>query len=145
MPVVFNKLGIKFSYPENWSLDDAEAVEGGKSVTLYAPGGGAFWTVSAHPRKTEPLRLANAAVKALKEEYDSLESEPVSENVAGVQIIGYDFNFYCFDLTSTAAVRVVPGKRAMYTIFYQAEDREFAEVEHVFEAMLLSLIQSLKK
>lgn len=144
MAAVFNKLGIKFSYPENWAVDDAEAVEGGRSVTLYAPGGAAFWTVSAHPRKTDPLRLANAAVKALKEEYDSLESEPVSENMAGIQIVGYDFNFYCFDLTSTAAVRVVPTKRATYTVFYQAEDRELVEVEHVFQAMLLSLIRGLK-
>ncbi len=145
MPAVFNKLGITFSYPENWQVDEAEAVEGARSVTLYAPGGGAFWTVSVHPRKTDPLRLANAASKALQEEYDSLESEPVSENVAGVQLVGFDFNFYCFDLTSTAAVRVLPGKRATYAIFYQAEDREFEEVEHVFQAMLLSLIHGLPR
>jgi hypothetical protein len=144
MPAVFNKLGIKFSYPENWEVDEAEALEGGRSVTLYSPAGGAFWTVSVHPRKTDPWRLAKAAAKALKEEYDSLETEPVSENVAGVELVGYDFNFYCLDLTSTAAVRVVPPKRATYAIFYQAEDREFQEVEHVFQAMLLTLLRGLK-
>jgi len=145
MPAVFDKLGLKFTYPENWEVDDAEAIEGSRSVTLYAPGGGAFWSVSAHPRKTDPLRLAKAAAKALKEEYDSLETEPVEETLAGVDMIGYDFNFYCFDLTSTAAVRIVPTKRAVYAIFYQAEDRELEEVEHVFQAMLLSLLRGLKK
>jgi hypothetical protein len=144
MPALFNKLGIKFSYPENWQVDEAEALEGARSVTLYSPAGGAFWTVSVHPRKTDPWRLAKAAAKALKEEYDSLETETVTDNVGGFEMLGYDFNFYCFDLTSTAAVRVIPAKRATYVIFYQAEDREFEEVEHVFDAMLMTLLQGLK-
>jgi len=144
MPAVFNKLGLRFSYPENWELDEAEAMEGSRAVTLYAPDGGAFWTVTAQPPKTDPLRLAKAAAKALKDEYDSLETEPVRETMAGVEMVGYDFNFYCFDLTSTAAVRVVPTKRATYVVFYQAEDRDLPEVEHVFRAMLLSLLQGLK-
>lgn len=144
MPAVFKKLGVAFSYPENWELDEADALEGGRAVTLYAPGGGAFWTLSIHSRTTDPAKLAKAAVKALKEEYDSLESEPVRETIDGHELLGYDFNFYCFDLTSSAAVRSLRAKKATYTVFYQAEDREFEEVEHVFRAMLASFLESVK-
>jgi hypothetical protein len=145
MPAVYKKLGISFSYPENWELDETDALEGGQAVTLNSPGGGAFWTVSVHSRTADPAKLAKAALKALKEEYDSLESQPVRENVAGWELVGYDFNFYCFDLTSTAAVRSVRTKRATYTIFYQGEDREFAEVEHVLQAMTISLLEGMKR
>jgi len=137
-------MGISFSYPENWELDEDEALEGARSVSVYAPGGG-FWTVSVHSRTADPTKLAKAAVKAMKEEYDSLEAEPVRETLAGWELVGFDFNFYCLDLTSTAAVRSVRTKRAIYTIFYQAEDREFAKVEHVFRAILTSLLEGMKK
>ena len=145
MPAIFKKLGISFSYPENWELDEADALEGARSVTVNSPGGGAFWTVSVHSRITDPAKLAKAAVKALREEYDSLEAQPIRENVAGWELLGYDFNFYCFDLTSTAAVRSVRTKWATYTVYYQAEDRELAEIEDVLQAMTLSVLASLKK
>ena len=106
MPAEFNKLGISFQYPENWSLDEDDALAGQKSVTVYSPGG-AFWTITVHPRATDPVTLAKSAVDAMKAEYAELEAEQTRETIAGQELIGYDLNFFYLDLTSTASVRCI--------------------------------------
>lgn len=143
MPGEYNKLGIKFQYPENWTLDEEDALVGQQSVTVYSPGG-AFWSVSIHPHTAEPKKLAKAAVRAMKEEYEELESELTQETIAGQEVIGYDLNFYYLDLTNTAIVRCLRTPRASYAVFCQAEDREFDQVQQVFQAMTTSLLKNLQ-
>jgi hypothetical protein len=142
MPAEFNKLGLRFQYPDNWSLEEDDALAGRQSVTVYSPGG-AFWSISVHPHTADPKRLAKAAVEAMQEEYKELEVEATEESVAGHPMIGYDLNFYYLDLTSTATVRCLRTGRATYAVFCQAEDREYNEIQAVFQAMTTSLIQNL--
>jgi len=144
MPAKFRKMGIAFQYPENWTLDEEDALSGRRSVTLYSPGGG-FWSVSIHPRSADPGELARAAVEAMKQEYGELEVVEAQQSVAGRELTGYDLNFYCLDLTNTAQVRCLKTDRAVYTIFCQAEDREFDQIELVFRAMTASLLGELKR
>ena len=143
MPNQFNKLGISFQYPDNWVLDEEEAMLGRRSVTVYSPGG-AFWSVSIHPRGADPAKLARAAVKAMQEEYEGLEHEQSRETIAGRAMIGYDLNFFYLDLTNTASVRCLRTDQATYTIFCQAEDREFDRIRVVFLAMTTSFVANLK-
>jgi hypothetical protein len=142
MPAEFNKLGISFQYPENWALDEEDALAGRRSVTVFSPGG-AFWSISVHPRSTDPMSLAEAAVGAMKAEYEGLEVEVAQETVAGREMVGYDLNFYCLDLTNTASVRCIRTDRATYTVFCQAEDREFDKIHAVFRAMTTSFLNNL--
>lgn len=144
MPAVFERLGIAFQYPDDWKLDEEEAVAGNRSVTVYNPRGGGFWSVSLYPHNSESMTLADAAVKAMREEYDSLEAAPTEEEIAGQTLVGYDLHFYCLDLTSTAVVRSIRTAKRTLVIFYQAEDREFAELEAVFKAITWTLLQSVK-
>ena len=75
-----------------------------------------------------------------------IDSEAVQETVGSVDLVGFDVNFYCLDLTNTALIRagVLPGggrsKPATYLIVCQAEDREFDQVSPVFRAMTFSLL-----
>ena len=39
MAAIFDKLGIRFQYPENWTLDESEALAGDQAVTVFSPGG----------------------------------------------------------------------------------------------------------
>ncbi len=142
MPAEFKKLGIAFQYPENWTLDVQDAMAGQRSVTVYSPGGG-FWAVSVHPHSADPEGLAKAAVKAMQEEYDSLESCEVSQRVSGHELVGYDLNFFYLDLTNTASIRCLCSGRATYAVFCQAEDHEFDRVHAVFDAMTTSLLSNL--
>jgi hypothetical protein len=143
MPALFDRLGIKFQYPENWQLDQDDAIEGGQSVTVYSPGG-AFWTLMIHPHSADPARLAKAAVDVMRQEYEELEVEAVQESLAGRDTVGYNLNFYYLDLTNTAVVRSFRTNRRTYTIFNQAEDREFEQVQRVFLAIATSLIAGLE-
>ena len=139
MPAEFSKLGIRFQYPENWSLDEDDALEGGQSVSVSSPGG-AFWQIVVHPPHTQPSELVRAVLKLMKQEYQQLDAEAVQEELAGLELRGYDLNFYCLDLTNTALVRAVRTDAATFLILCQADDREFAEVEPVFRAMTASLL-----
>jgi hypothetical protein len=143
MPAQFNKLGISFQYPENWTLDDGDALTGRESVTLHSPGG-AFWSISVHRGPADPADLAQAAVDAMKSEYEELEAHAVEETLAGRELVGYDLNFYCLDLIGAASVRCIRTPRATYAVFCQAEDREFDQLRAVFLAMTTSFLENLE-
>ena len=142
MPMRFDKLGISFQYPDNWTLDDSDAVLGRKSVTVYSPGG-AFWTVAIHSGTADPAKLAATIVETMKKEYSGLEVDESRETIAGYELIGYDLAFYYLDLISTALVRSLRVAHTSYTIYCQAEDREFDRVQLVFRAMTTSLLNEL--
>ena len=139
MPAVFDKLGIRFLYPENWKLDESDALAGNQIVSVYSPGG-SFWSVMIHPPGIAPEKLAATALAAMRQQYDDLDAEEVRETVGGRDLIGYDLNFYCLDLTNTAMVRSYATPEGAYVVLYQADDREFAEIEPVFRAITLSLL-----
>ncbi len=143
MPAEFSKLGISFQYPDNWTLDEEDARAGRRSVTVYSPGG-AFWTVAVHPESADPDQLAEGAVAAMREEYGEVDCEEAHESVAGHAMVGRDLNFFALDLTNTAQIRALRIGPATYTIFCQAEDREFETVRNVFLAMTTSLLSGLK-
>ena len=142
MPAVFDNLGIRFQYPENWELGDVDMQPGQQSVTVYTPAGG-FWAVTLHPSGTDPVDTCKAVVSAIQEEYEEVEVEEIRETTAGYPAIGYDMNFFYLDLTNTARVRAVTTRWATYTVVCQAEDREFAQLEAVFQAITVSLLNDL--
>jgi len=143
MPAVYDKLGLRFQYPENWTLETDDNSPEKPSVSVYSPGG-AFWTVIKHPSGTEPAELATAAMQAMKQEYDELDSAELSEEFAGIEFVGYDLNFYCLDLTNTAWIRAGRSDSATLLFICQAEDREFEKMSPVFRAMMASLLNPQK-
>jgi hypothetical protein len=144
MPAVFDKLGISFQYPDNWTLDDSDALLGRRSVTVYSPGGG-FWSVAVHPGTNDPEKMAAGVVDAMKKEYPGVEVDAMRETVLGRELVGFDLAFYYLDLTNTAVVRGLQADETTLTIFCQADDREFAQLERVFQAMTYSLISGMTK
>lgn len=134
--------GLAFDYPDNWSVDTTDSAGGRAAVTVYSPEG-AFWSVSAHAPGGDPGVLSQAVVEQMREEYRDLDSESAEEMVAGRRLPGYDLNFYCLDLTNTAAVRTLEAEDAIYLFFCQAEDREWDRIAHVFRAMTTSFITHL--
>ena len=140
MPQLYQKLGIHFQYPDNWTLDEQEALEGNGAVSVYSPEGG-FWSVAVHPSTADLPKLLSAAVSAMREVYEQLDSEAVEETIAGQELSGYDMNFYCLDLTNTASVRGLRTGQRTLVIFCQAEDREYERIEPIFRAMSTSLLK----
>jgi hypothetical protein len=141
MPAVYDKMGITFQYPENWELDERDALQGERGVTVYSPGG-AFWSVLLQPANVDPMQAARTALAALRKEYE-LDAEEARETIGPRELVGYDANFYYVDLTNTAYIRALRTPSTTYLILCQAEDGELREVEAVFRAMTTSLIRSL--
>jgi hypothetical protein len=80
----------------------------------------------------------------MKKEYQDLEVQQINESLAGRKMTGYDLRFFLFDFTNTAQIRSLKCNQATYTIFCQAEDREFEQIQRVFQAMTVSLLNGLK-
>jgi hypothetical protein len=135
----FNRFGLCFDYPDNWTVDTDDSVDRYATVTVYAPGGG-FWSVSGHAPGGDPRELSAAVVVQMKKEYQDLDSEEAIDDVGAHELPGFDMNFYCLDLTNTARVRTLETPDAIYLIVCQAEDREWDEISPVFDAMTMSFV-----
>ncbi len=141
MPGVYENRGIHFQFPENWAVDEEDGLEESTTVNVISPGG-AFWSIAVHPCHEDPADLAEAAVAAMRAEYDGLDAEPASEWIADQHLTGYDLNFIWLDLTNTALVRGFRTDRGTYLVLCQAEDREFEQVAIVFRAITTSLFMA---
>lgn len=138
----FDRLGLAFDYPDNWSVEIDDTSAGSAAVTVTTPDGG-FWSVSGQPPGTSAARLTEAVARQMQSEYRDIDSEAASDLVAGRQLAGWDLNFYCLDLTNTAQVRAFETPTGTYLLLAQAEDREWERVAPVFAAMTASFIAGL--
>lgn len=142
MPALYDSMGVRFQYPDNWTLEREPAGRNHTSVTVVSPVG-AFWSLTIHPASEDLADLLRVVLSALRAEYQELDTETAVQAIGGRQVVGYDVNFYCLDLTNTAQVRGFQTDRATYVLLCQAEDRDFAAVERVFLAMTTSLITGM--
>ncbi len=140
MPVLYDDLGIRFQFPENWSLEADDEVPDRPSVTVYSPGG-AFWTVVRRGAGDDLGQMAEEAAAVLRQEYPGSDSETVSETLGDVELQGYDLTFIYLDLINTACVRSCKTPSASYLVVYQAEDRDFQKLRNVFRALTFSLLK----
>jgi len=143
MPARFDRLGISFQYPDNWTLDDSDALLGRRSVTVYSPSG-AFWSVAIHSSSVDPAELAASVVEAMRKEYTELEVAEARETVEDQDLLGYDLAFFYLDLTNTAMIRSLQIASSTYLFFCQAEDRDLEQIGLVFQAMTASLLRELR-
>ena len=137
MSAIYRNQGLHFAYPEGWELEESASEP--VSVTVHSPGG-AFWSITRYPVGTPPAELIGAAINHMRAEYQHLDSESAVETVRGRQLVGCNLNFFHFDLTSTAVFRSFRAPQGTYLIYYQAEDREFEELEAVFRAITISAL-----
>jgi hypothetical protein len=142
----FERMGLAFDYPDDWALeldaDGGSEAGGSPAVTLLSPGGG-FWSVSRHEGDGNARLLAEAVVAQMRSEYQDIDVEAASDTIGGRLLPGFDFNFYCLDLTNTAAVRTLQAPGSLHVVFCQADDAEWDRVAPVFAAMTTSLVRGL--
>ena len=141
MPSVFQQSGLRFEYPENWTLEDA-AEDHIEQVVVSSPNT-AFWHLTKYPANEELEPLFDEALAALRTEYPEMETEPADDELESTPLMGFDVNFICLDLTNTCWLRGFQTEEATYLLLCQAEDLEFAQVSVVFQAMLASLLRNL--
>ncbi len=142
MAAVFDRAGVQFDYPENWTVTDDQFSESVRLVSLESPGGG-VWSLEVFSEWINPWRSTEEVVKTFQSDYQNLESEAASEDIGKFQLVGYDLHFYCLDFLVSAQTRSFYANGKTYVFVYQAEDREFETLESVFRAMMTSLVNRI--
>ena len=142
MPAAFDDLGVHFDYPENWTIEDESAGRSHPLVTVVSPTGG-FWSLIIHPASDDLVTLLRTVLDALRQEYTELDVEQATQQIGNCDLIGYDVNFCCLDLTNTAQIRGFQTQRGTYVLLWQAEDGDFVQLEPVFLAMATSLVRAM--
>jgi len=146
MPAVFDQLGIRFEYPDNWSVDQEfldPTTADGEQVVVSSPHT-AFWQLSKHPPEADLEGLFDEALSALRSVYREMEVTPSSDTLEDRDVEGFDVSYFCLDFTSTSWLRGFKTPEATYLVHCQAEDRELERAGPVFRAMLASVLQNLK-
>ena len=143
MPASYQRHGLTFLYPDNWQLVDDDANSIPRVISLQAPSG-AFWSVDIHPFSVRLADLMDAFLETLRAEYRELECEEATEKIGANEASGFDVQFYCLDYVVSAQIRGLRYGHAAYMFTYQAEDREFEQMNRVFRAITASLFRSLE-
>jgi hypothetical protein len=137
MAATFEHQGVRFLYPENWSLQ-RDVQQSGWSVSVESPET-AFLTLVYRAGDRDIAAIADSALEALREEYPVLESDPALETLAGQPAVGYDVRFYSLDLTNTAWIRSLACEDGCVLILCQINDLELSRNGPVLKAICASL------
>jgi hypothetical protein len=99
VPAIYEHHGIRFLYPENWSLMDEEFDDWPRSVTVQSPQT-AFWSLHVYPAKQELRPLVKEVVESIQASFPHQELEvlPVTDEVADTRTKGVDVTFFYLDL-----------------------------------------------
>ena len=139
MTAEYKRHGIQFLYPQNWKVVDEQLDQIPRSVTVQADSG-AFWSVDIHPFSVEPEEILSQSLEVMQAEYDEVEVVREHEVICGEEALGLNLMFWCLDFVVNCQLRVVKHGHATFALTYQAEDRDFAELQAVFAAITTSLL-----
>jgi hypothetical protein len=125
MSQVFDRDGVRFTYPSGWELEFEE--EGGSWTASIQGPGTAFMVVSYVPDVDDPSQLVEAALEGLRADYPALEADDAVDTLAGQPAIGADVSFVHFDLTNTCWVRSVASSTGCVLVLAQCTDEEIED------------------
>lgn len=140
MTAIYNKHGIEFLYPENWTHTEENQTGDFVEIALESPAG-SIWSVSLFPTTSNPADLLETSAAALRDQYEDLEITEFHGHLETFATLGFDAHFYCLDFLVTAQARCFPVYNYVIHVFCQAENREFDKVKDVFDAITLSLLK----
>jgi hypothetical protein len=140
MPAIYDNLGVRFLYPENWSITDEDDEGWPRTVTVQSPETG-FWTLHILPAGDDPQPAIDELVAAITADFGDVEVLPAKEAFGDVDAAGVDLAFFYLDLLVEAKIRCLKTPSATLVWLYQAESREFEKSEAVFQAMAVSMLR----
>jgi hypothetical protein len=140
MPAIYDNLGVRFLYPENWSITDEDDAGWPRTVTVQSPESG-FWALHVFPPKYDLQAGIDELVAAIQGDFGEVEVLQATETFGDTDTVGVDLAFFYLDLLVEAKIRCVRTPSATLIWLYQAESREFEKSEPVFQAMAVSMLR----
>jgi hypothetical protein len=141
MPAVYQKLGVNLLYPENWSITDEDDEDWPRTVTLQSQETG-FWSLHVYPPRHNVQDVINELIAAIGTEFSDIEVLPAEETFGDTDTTGVDLAFFYLDLLVEAKIRCLHTPSATLVWLYQAESREFEQMEPVFQAIAVSMLRT---
>lgn len=142
MPKQYSGMGLSFLYPDSWTATEEGQGERGSGVILESPGG-SFLSITALSGDLEPEEVVQEAADAMNAEYEDIESEPLTVQIADQDFHGMIQRFYYLDFVIVSKLITVPVDDHLYLVQIQGEDRDMDQQSLVFEAVLTSMLRSL--
>jgi hypothetical protein len=140
MPATFDSFGIKFLYPDNWSLLGREESEGQEGVTLELPSGG-FFSIERAREGERPDAILEAVAASFEKDYGEVEREELIGEAFSKFQRAEEFRFYYLDLLIISRLLFFVREGTAYLIQMQAESRDFDSNERVFDAIVRQLLE----
>jgi hypothetical protein len=143
MPKQYSGLGISLLYPDSWTLNEETQGDRRQGVSLESPGG-SFMSINLLDAGQDADAVVDEAVEAMNAEYEDIESEPYIVDIASQQFEGTIQRFYYLDFVIVSKLFAIDTEESLYLIQIQGEDRDMDQQSMVFEAILTSMVRSLK-
>jgi hypothetical protein len=144
MPKIHRALGLSITYPDNWTVSEDLHDEQVVGFQIQSPAS-AFLSLLSFDWSTTP----DQATQVIQSEYDNIESESFSPELIShpgplSDCRGRELYFYYLDLLIRAKLIAFGIPHHTILVQCQAEDCEFESIQRVFDAMILTLCQSIQ-
>jgi hypothetical protein len=135
MPATFDSFGLRFLYPDNWTV--AERVEDANvdGVTFELPSGG-FFSIERERQGMLDEEMIEEVSDTIESEYDEVEREEIVLEGSSDDERVVDFRFYYLDLLIVSRLILITIGDVRYMVQFQAESRDFDANEMVLAAVL---------
>ncbi len=134
----FNRDGLSFSWPDDWSVEREEQKDGW-TISLQSPGT-AFAVVRLDRSMPATEEVAQTTLDALKEDYPHLEATATVDMLAGEMAIGHDIQFFSLDFATTCWTRSFYGAAGTVLVLCQVSDID----QEIYEPVLRGICDSLR-
>ncbi len=143
MTVVYDKVGVRLIYAEGWKITEDDLNSEPRTLSFESPNGGT-WELMLYSHERDLEDLTDEALAVMREEYDQLETTICKTSFGDVDAEGHDIYFYHLDLLIRCRIVAAPFGEQTVLLLLQAEDRDFDELEPVFQAMATTLLNPHK-
>ncbi|MBC8353352.1 MAG: hypothetical protein H8E66_15240 [Planctomycetes bacterium] len=143
MTIIYDKLGVRLFYAEGWKITEDDLDAEPRTLSFESPKGGA-WELMLYGDSQDLDQLTGQALEVMREEYENLETAPFVTEFGDIQAGGHEIYFYHLDLLIHSRIIAAPFESQTALLLWQAEDREFDELEPVFRAMATTLLNPHK-
>ncbi|MGN6547796.1 MAG: hypothetical protein ACTHK7_22295 [Aureliella sp.] len=144
MPKQYSGMGLSFLYPDSWTATEEGEGQRSAGVILESPGG-SFLSIMPLAADLEPEEAVREAAEAMDAEYEDIESEPLTVQIANQDFHGTTQRFYYLDFVIVSKLISMPLEDQLYLVQIQGEDRDMDQQALVFEAILTSMLRSVSQ
>ncbi len=143
MPKQYSGLGLTLLYPDTWTVSE-ETADGRPTVSLENPAG-SFLSISSLPIDDDPEEIINEAADAMNAEYEDVETEDTQSISPDKSTLASSNGFIISTCWSPAKLLSVRTDDHLYLVQIQGEDRDMDQHSMVFDAILTSMLRSLRQ